>query len=242
MSYDVIIQLQCTISQGVTMSLRSLFPSSNSNQSSAKATVHYKNAALPARIDNNSSLKDVVEIVEQIRKKVAALDKDPQTKRAETVDYAKFTIMSTLLVHLDEIITGFNGRHQQALLSAEQNEIADLVKQLIDTVKPLLRDEDQYNVLNTKRNNSKKIAQRGTEIACVGVASALALPMAFFYGALVCAVGFGASEAAKRYANLTILDPDSVVMVKALDAALDKANSEILMAIGMANANIHVTI
>jgi hypothetical protein len=223
------------------MSLRSLFPSSSSNLSSAKAT-NYKNAGLPTRIDNCNSLKNVVELVEKIRKKVNTLNNDPQTKRGETVDYAKLTIMRTLLTHLDETITGFNNRNQQALLLNEQNEIAVLVKQLIDTVKPLIRDENQYNILNTKRNQSKTMARRGTEVACIGLAGAVAMPMAFFYGAVVCAVGFGTSEAIKRSTGLTILDPDSIVMVNALDIALAKAEAEVLLSISMANASVHATI
>lgn len=218
------------------MSLRSFFSGSNNN----KPPVYYKRANTPTRFDecaklNCPEIKDIVQLVEQIRAKVTVLDKDPNSKRAETVDYAKYTIMSTLLAHLDAPITEFNAGNQHPVMNDELNAVSAVVLELSRILKHVLADESQHTVLQTPRNSNKQLAQTGTQAGLIGTAAIISLPLTFFWGAVYCAMGVGLSEAVKHYAGLKVLDPDSIIMTNQLDKVLDDVNLKIEVAIKLAS-------
>jgi hypothetical protein len=188
-----------------------------------KTPTYFQGARNPTRFDNCSDLKKSAELVEQIRAKVNELANLPQAKLAETADFDKYTVMNSLLESLDKLIIEFNSHHQQAVLKDESREVSLLINQLIDNVKPFLNDPNLRKTLETKRNNHRELARKGSDIGFIGIAAALALSSAFLVGAAACAAGWAISTATKKWFNLNDLDTASAALVKKLDEGLKEA-------------------
>lgn len=133
-----------------------------------------------SRFQERVESKKIVGLIEKLRTKVYELKNSADDLGPDSLDYAKYKILSRLLFNFDHSIDDFNIKSSPSDSIGESQDYINLLRELAEYIKEINQNRDRKDILSQFRNKDRDRARSALNVGVWG-----AVGVAFVFSTLV---------------------------------------------------------
>lgn len=192
-----------------------------------------------SRFSQKKEARKIIGILETLQAKEGELKKSSDILGFDSLDYAKYTILSKLLCHINDSINDFNNKLASSDALDELKEFTHLLRELSEHIKEIYQNREYKNTLSQFRNRDKENAKTAWSYGMWGIIGAAFAYSGLVLGASTLLVGSGVDNLVDNKTEVYTPLPQTCILINQLLTTLDLTIKNLMLTMNLSQLVKH---
>lgn len=192
-----------------------------------------------SRFSQKNEAKKIIGIIDKLQAKEDELKKSSDLLGVDSLDYAKYKILSKLLSSINHSINDFNNKLELSDLMDELKDFINLLRELAEHINEINQNREYKNTLSQFRNKDRENARTALTWGVWGAIGAAFTYSGLALGASTFLVGSGVDNIVDNKTNVYSPLPQTCVLLNQLLTTLDLTIKNLILTMNLSQVVDH---